>query len=71
MNVAIALTTICQRDAARSCCWAPAPAARRPQLSIDIACPQGAQPHSLAAIAAVDQRDSQTDGQTDGLSTVT
>ena len=33
----------CQRDATHICCWTPAPAARRPQLSIDIFCPQSAQ----------------------------
>ena len=27
--------------ATRICCWAPAPAARRPQISIDISYPQG------------------------------
>ena len=33
----------CQQDSTHICCWAPAPAARRPQLSIDTSCPQGAQ----------------------------
>ena len=45
----------------RICCWAPAPAARRPQLSIDISCPQGAQqqtrpPPLLLSIDGTDRR---------------
>ena len=32
-----------QQDATRVCCWVPAPAARRPQLSFAISSPHGAQ----------------------------
>jgi len=53
-----------RHDAARICCWAPAPAA---VVSIDVRCrcsrSAANQPH---AAAAVDRRDRPTDGRTDG-----
>jgi len=56
-----------QRDATRICCWAPAPAARRPQQSIDISCPQGAHQHTVwpPLLLSIDGTDRLTDGRTD------
>jgi len=52
----------CQRDAARICCWAPVPGARRPQLFIDISCRAlAANPPHVAA--AVDRWDRLTDAR--------
>ena len=58
-----------QHDATRTGCWTPAPAARRPQLSIDICCPQGAQqqtrrPRLLLSIDGTDKwKDRRTDAR--------
>ena len=47
-----------QHDTTRICCWAPAAAARRPQLSIDICCRcRRAAANLLAAVAAVNRWD--------------
>jgi len=55
-----------QHDSIRVYCWMPAPAAQRPQLSIDISSPQGAQqqtrrPPLLLSIEGTERR---TDGRT-------
>ena len=51
-----------QREAARICCRAPAPAARRPQLSIDISCPHGArqQTRRMPLLLSIDGTDRRT-----------
>ena len=56
-----------QRDATHTCCRAPAPAARRPQLSIFISCPKGAkqQTRLTPLLLSIDGR------QTEGRPTVT
>ena len=56
----------CQCDATRICCWGQAPAARRPQLSIDISCCRMLSSNPSATVAAVDWWNRQTDGRTDG-----
>ena len=50
----------------RICCWAPAPSARRPQLSIDISCVQGGQLQTRrqSLLLSIDGRDRPTDGRT-------
>ena len=58
-----------QRDATRICCWAPAPAARRPQQSIDISCPQGAYMPSCRHCCC--RSTGQREGRTDRRPTVT
>jgi len=52
----------CQRDATSICCWAPAPAARRTQLSIDISRPQSTrqQTRRLPLLLSIDGTDRQT-----------
>jgi len=56
--------------ARRTCCTAPA---ARPQLSIYVSCPKGAQQQTRRTppLLSVDGTDGQTDGRTDGCSTVT
>ena len=59
----------CQRDTARVCCSAPAPATRRTcctALSIDISCSQGAQQqtHCTPLLLSMDRTDRRTDGRT-------
>jgi len=53
------------RDATRICFWAPEPAARRPQLSIDISCQQGAQQQTCRPplLMSIDGTDRQVDGR--------
>jgi len=51
-----------QREAARICYRAPAPAARRPQLSIDISCSHGAQQQTrrMPLLLSIDGTDRRT-----------
>ena len=57
----------CQRDAARISCWEPV--ARRPQLKINIFCPQSAQQQTrqppVPLLLSIDGTDRQTDRRTD------
>ena len=55
----------CQQDSTHICCWAPAPAARRPQLSIDTSCPQGAQQQTRWSplLRSIDGTDRRKDGR--------
>jgi len=57
-------------DATRICRWAPAPAPRRPQRSIDISCPWGAQQqtHRPPLLLSIDRTERRTDGRTDARS---
>jgi len=61
-NLYSASTVHSQHDAVRICCWAPAPAARRPQLSIQ-ASTLSSKP--AGRHCSVDGRDRQTDKWTD------
>ena len=63
--LSLLLRLIAQRDATRICCCAPAPAARRPQLSVDIFCPRGAQQQTSRPplLLSIDVTDRRTDGR--------
>ena len=54
-----------QHDAAHICCWAPAPAARRSQLSINIcSIHRRSAANTPVAVAVVNRWDKRTDGRT-------